>query len=353
MARAVSVVLAIFALLAPPAAAQPPWEQAAELRAKLTQEIERKLRSPEPETVAWGAFEAGVYRVRGAVPALQRMLETPLPRRDDRIGWAILDVVLDALVQLQARLPAPLVARYLDTWPVHACILLTTASDREDVLVEQLRAATGFRWYVAANLLLDDRSAPLAAHLLQTVRLRLTITVSEGGNRHTGSSDGLGTTGVGHGIGQNPPGFPPRATYRFDNWLRPELVVLTSGPRPVFYSRAVHTGHQYGASTLSIGGPTDEDRVAYLHAMLPPGTAPIVKAHTQEVAAWTTPEALLERAAELRRDLEDRFRLMRSSLERTFELAAVSAPASIDVRLVDARADRSVPLPPSAKVDPP
>jgi hypothetical protein len=55
-------------------------------------------------------YLAGVYQLTAAVPALQRMLESS-PAITERERPAFVDVVLDALVQLNARLPAPLVAQ--------------------------------------------------------------------------------------------------------------------------------------------------------------------------------------------------------------------------------------------------
>jgi hypothetical protein len=308
--------------------------------------VTRKLQSADRETVAWGAFEAGAFHVTEAVPALQSILDAPLPRQDDWAGWALVDLALDSLIQLRAPLPAALVARYAGARPVQAYILLTRSNDRVPVLVDLLADASGSQWYAAANMLLDDKAPGLAAHLLRTVRLRLTITVSEGGNRMRGAGGGSGTWGVGDGVGQSPPAFPPHAAYRFEFSPRPGLSVLAHGPRPLFYSRTVHTTLQYPVSALHIGGPGDDDRLAYLHTLLDPWPTTQLRADTEEVATWTTPEALLVRVAELRGDLERRFRSMRMRIEQIFEVPADSPPVPIEVQLVDARKDRSVPLPP-------
>jgi hypothetical protein len=162
---------------------------------------------------------------------------------------------------------------------------------------------------------IEDKAPGLASHLLRTVRLRLTITVSEGGNIIFGGSAGP-PWGVGHGIGQRPAGFPPHAEYCFEFAPRAGLLVLTQGPRPVFYSRSVHTTFQYPFSELRIGGPDDGDRLAYLHAM-DPWSEPMLRADTGKTGAWTTPEALVERIADLRKGLEHRFRSMRTRIEAT------------------------------------
>jgi hypothetical protein len=50
-----------------------------ESRAELTREIERKLESTDPRTLAWDAYEAGAYHVTDAVPVLERIRESPPP----------------------------------------------------------------------------------------------------------------------------------------------------------------------------------------------------------------------------------------------------------------------------------
>lgn len=74
-----------------------------EAGSQLTRDIHRSLESPDPRTLAWGVYEAGAYHVTDAVPVLQRILESP-PALENRERRALIDVVLDALLQWNARL---------------------------------------------------------------------------------------------------------------------------------------------------------------------------------------------------------------------------------------------------------
>ena len=96
-------------------------------------EVVRKLESADPATVAWGAYEAGARHLTQTIPALQRIVERRLSQ-DDRQRRALLAVVLDALLQLHASLPASLLVRSAVGHPVQSFALLANAKDREPAL---------------------------------------------------------------------------------------------------------------------------------------------------------------------------------------------------------------------------
>ena len=338
------MLTAFVLLLAAPAAADAQGPPPTAAHTEKVRQVTQKLQSADPITRAWGVYEAGAFHVREVSPALEAILSGPLPQQTDREGWALVDLALDSLIQLKARVAATLLARYARLRPVQAHVLLADATGRMSVLLDLLGTAKGLEWYAAANLLLRDEAPGLASHLLQNVRLQLIISVSEGGNVSSGGGGGVGG-GVGDGIGQNPKGFPPHPGYRFETAARSGFVVLADGPRPVFYSRIVHTDFQYGVSQLHDGGPSEDDRLTYLQAMADPFSRPTLRARTNEVASWSTPAALLERVAELRGDLERRFDAIRRRVEERSKISTGSSRPDIDVQLVDRRKDRSVPLP--------
>ena len=335
--------LAFILIVASHATALAQGDPVSPANAERAREVMGKLHSAEPQTRAWGAYEAGAFHVRDAVPDLQAILDAGVPASGDREGWALLDIALDSLIQLKARVPASLLTRYARVRPVQSHILLSSATDRVPVLLGLLNDAKGLEWYAAANILLEDKAPGLAMHLLKNIRLRLTISVSEGGDRGTFGPDGM-SSGVGDGIGQSPKGFPPHAAYRFERAARPGFVALVHGPRAVFYSRNVYTTFQYPVSQLHDGGPSDDDRVAYLHAMVDPFSRSS-RAHTQEVASWTSPAALLEKVAEFRRLTEGRFVDLRARVEAAYRIPPDSSRVPLEVQLIDLRKDQSVPLP--------
>ena len=159
-----------------------PGQQPSTIRSQPLDEVRRQvaqdLESADPRRVAWGVYLAGVYQFTAAVSTLQRMLESP-PAMTERERPAFVDVVLDALIQLNARLPAPLVARYAEMRPVQSLALLTNSIDRDPTLLHLFSRTSGTPWYGLANLLLQDRAPGFAGQLLKTLQLRLNLTVSD------------------------------------------------------------------------------------------------------------------------------------------------------------------------------
>jgi len=307
--------------------------------------VGRDLESADLRTVAWAAYDAGRYHLTDTAPSLVRLL-TSAPVTLDRERLALVDVVLDALIQLNARVPAADIVRFAEARPVQTLVLLTAATGREDVLVDQLAMSKGYRWYAAANILLRDKSPGLARHLFSTVRLELTIVVSER-EPGAGASSGGASAGVGDGIGENPPDFPPHAQYRFEAAARPGFVVLATGPHPIYYSRTVSTTLQYQTSFPEIGGPTDDDRLDYLRALGSDTMMDVpLRAESRAWARWTTAEAFPRRVEELRRDLERRYQYLQTTVMRATGVPLdAAAPPRIAIRVEDQRTDRSVPLP--------
>ena len=307
--------------------------------------IARQLNSQDAQTIAWGAYNAGAYHRVDAIPRLQQILESPpvTPSSQER---AFIGVVMDALIQLEARVPARLLVRYVGNRPVQTFVLLASATDREGALLELLPRLTGIPWFAAANMLFEDRSPGLVEHLVRTVSLQLTVHVADRESVVFGIVGGGVSVGVACGIGQAAPGYPPHAEYRFEFGPRPGVIVLAPGPHPVYYSRTVTTSFQYPVSELSTVGPADEDRVEYLRAMsLETGGIPF-RAHTVETVPWSTADALSQRVRELRPLVEQRFRSLVDGARRFRSVPAdLVVQPPIDLRIIDRRSDKAVPLP--------
>jgi hypothetical protein len=174
--------------------------------------------------------------------------------------------------------------------------------------------------------------------------------VSEEGNAGSG---GGGGSGVSDGIGINPAGFPPRATYRFESGPLAGLTVLSTGPRVVYYSRTVSYGWQFAVSEVDIGGPTGAERLRYVQAYVFPEREPqdFVRqiGERNESARWEGDDALRRRVDDLRVDMLQKYRDFLATLIARGRLTAADsqslAQPPIDVRIVDARKDTSRPLP--------
>ena len=142
--------------------------------------VPRLLEAPDPQSRAWGAWIASRDGVRALIPALIRTLERALEPGSgtSRHEWLVPVVVADALIQLRAELPAPLLQRMPDSLRTQRMILLTMAGpDAEPQLVAIVDRESGQRWFTAANVLVERQSPAVARLLMRGLRLKATLVV--------------------------------------------------------------------------------------------------------------------------------------------------------------------------------
>jgi hypothetical protein len=108
--------------------------------------IAQQLDSTDARSVAWGACNAGVYLREDLIPRLARLLQ--FPPASDRIRERVLmAIVMDALIQLHARVPPVDLMSHVDRQPVQTLVLLSNATDHEDVLLALLPRVSGLTWF--------------------------------------------------------------------------------------------------------------------------------------------------------------------------------------------------------------
>src|SRR5262245_5327913 len=220
------------------------------VRQQATAEARDGLRSSKPSDVAWGAFRAAEYRLTELLPDLVARVAVPPASSADE-SYALRSALLDSAVQLDAAVPAQVLQTYWKDFPVQSAILFARATGpRDEVLLDLLSSSGELRWYALANLLLRSRPNGFIQKVLAPMHLQLFVTVSEEGRMGSG---GVGGGGVGDGIGQSPADYPPRATYRLEIGPSPGCVVLSTGPRTVYYSRSVTYSFQFGVSEVLVG----------------------------------------------------------------------------------------------------
>ena len=309
-----------------------------------TDQVQRQLRSDDPAEIAWGAFLAAQNRLKSAVPLLQeRLASRPA---NDFLPTEL--AILDALVQLDATLPAQAVRSSLDRCPVQALILLANASSgRDEMLLSLLESTSGFRWQAAANVLLMTKPPGFARRLLTGLRMRLVIDVDDQQGRGFGGS--VGGVSDGANVAHLAPGFPPLADYQFAPAM-PGATILTLGPHAVYYVRrirgpGVYEPHVYADSPSSM----NVDRVQYLNTLATDKSdaGPLYEM-TGPTVLWTNTEGLRRQVVEQRRRVEDAYRLTISLLVTRGYLTADEARPlrpEIHVTLSDQRHNRSEPLP--------
>jgi hypothetical protein len=269
--------------------------------------LPRLLDAPDPQSRAWGAWLASRDNIPTLIPAIIRTFERALEAGagTSRDEWLVPVVVADALIQLRAEVPAAVLQRMPDSLRTQRLILLTMAGrDAEPQLVTIVDRESGRRWFTAANVLVERRSPAIARFLLRGLRLEATLTISPGGNASSGRG-GPASGSAGDGAGGIARGFPPIAWYRFSS-ARPGAVVLSTGPMPTYYTRDVSSpGFSPAMGTSDTGGPTDDDRLAYVNALLR-SSSPITRAHESFSLAWTTQAAVDVEVERIREDLRRR-----------------------------------------------
>jgi hypothetical protein len=307
--------------------------------------VQAMLRSATASEVAWGAFFAAQFQMKDAIPAIVERLQA-LPDADPNARRHVIAGLLDALMQLRARVPAAVLLPYYDEWPIHTLALLGSAGEgRDAALVGVLRTAHGYQWYGAANLLLANKPPGFAAELLRGLTLTLTVTVSDSVKDGGVLSGVVGGVGGGDGQGQLPAGFPPYAHYSFGR--ASGAILLAFGPRPVFYTRAVYSAFQFWLSGSGIGGPYDRDRLEYLEEIQGLDRVTLYPAAGAGIR-WTDETTFRSDVENAKAPLRERYgRLIAALLKRGLltEGEAQALPARIVVNVSDQRAKPSPPLP--------
>jgi hypothetical protein len=220
--------------------------------------------SADERQLAWSAWMAGHDRIDAAQP----MLEQIVAERIDASPFSPpVDYALDALIQLEARLTPDLLARIVEQRPVEGLILLSSIDDGtvDGILLAALGRQRGHEWFAAANLLSVRRPAGYAAQLLSGLRIGARITISDSG--WAGSSGGA-AGGSACGIAALHPGMPPWPSYALTTYAQAGVVVLATGPTPIYYERRVTpAGSGPSRGGTLVRGPTGADRLRYVEAL--------------------------------------------------------------------------------------
>jgi len=244
------------------------------------------LQSPDASDQAWGAWGAGLGKMRDLTPLLKSNLEThlrvnPWQAQND----AVIDTSLDALIQFEnSPLPIETLRLLYQRRPAQALILLSRLPSTPVVnafLVSLTEQAAGTRnggdWFAATNLLLARQSPGLVPALLRKLELRGNVTIVD--PRPAGLGSG---TFVSYGLppGVTQPlvqGFPPWPTYVLEPGSNNgNGSVLASGPIPVIHQRFVVTNGSVQLTTVGVERrPTPAEQLIYLGAAAPNVRIPI------------------------------------------------------------------------------
>jgi len=335
-----------FAQTPPP---EPAPAKPSEISAELREALRAKLQSSEPAEAAWGAWEARLWRATELVDELKAAMRRTVAEEDSPTRPFVLRAQLDALVQLGARFDAEEFAAVRKIGAVRTPALVVAARDPKVHAkeIESLRESARHEERIAVDNLLavgaPDRATAL---LLPEARIELTIDVCDpDGYAGLGGSH---NTSIGCGSMTAPPGFPPVALYECVVAPRTDDVVFADGPRPVAYRRIVRTESEFGLGHHASRVDPAEHALAMLRWIAKDSAAESLLEPTPRVrVVWTNAD---DYVADVRAELGRRTAAWNALLERLAAAGALArerfpSAAPIDLRIHDARRDRSVELP--------
>ena len=303
--------------------------------------VSQLLSSSDPHDQAWGSWVAGQYSMRVAIPAIVQVASACIAR-DDRDSQLVLDIALDALIQLRAQVPAEFLQSILPKRKPQALVLLSFAGDSaNNALLKMLATEHGVGWYAAADILLPRKVAGFGSALLRDLKITVHVTISKDGTVTVGGSDLLQTTN-GDGPTLVIAGFPPIAHYLVTPYANPTGVVLAIGPKPVYYQRSVGPPGHAAAGSLEVSGPTSSELIGYVAALLDTDQPRLNLTATESHAvAWRDQAALDIETEVIRSEIRRRYesvirQLRQKALLSDSEAAQLSVPR-IEVVIHDKR----------------
>jgi hypothetical protein len=185
------------------------------------------LHSGDPRLVAWAAELIANDARRDLIPDLIDRLN--LPENDATRSGSALQAIVDALIQLGARVPADRVMK-LPSWCItQQVILLARSPDSREPLMKIFEeAADPLVWLAAADLLAVEPKPDFARTLLSDFHVVATFVVMMPGDGY-GFGGGCGGS---VGCGGDDPGWPAINSYGLS---LAKGTLFTSGVHPVRY----------------------------------------------------------------------------------------------------------------------
>lgn len=312
-------------------------------------EAARLLKSKENRERAWGAYLAGLCGLKGEAPSLVSILEDETLSAGGPEESAVLQAALDALIRLDAEVPAEALLPLYERAADEVLILLARSPERNRAALLTLfkEETTNVRWLAAGNLLAQTRAPGFAARLLGGLKIQASVYVYDRGGEHEMAGSGMNGGGGCAGGGNDLRGeLPPVGYYSLDDVAARGAAVLANGPHVVYYRRG-----SYRSSCPSLADWFDRDwmRVEYLGDLLRHGkeATDFEQSFWHEVVcrdAKQCRDALAGARDEIRRAYGATLRrLLEENLLDGAEAAQLKPDITLDV--TDARDRKSFPLP--------
>lgn len=187
-------------------------------RERRLDELRAQLSSQNAQLVAWAAWRCGDEGLRELAPEVRAATTRWSSSATDVQASRLVDVCLDALVQLQITPTLAELRAWQDAWPLHGSRLVLGSRTRP-FPTDEMFAAFRYTWWdtaqaerqAAGNWLAAQRSPEIVSALLAESAIVIRVDVVDSGEapgERGGTSSGLSRRG--------PRDWPPAADYRFD-----------------------------------------------------------------------------------------------------------------------------------------
>ena len=309
---------------------------------------------------AWFAFRAGEQGDKEAIPRLVASLKN----EPDARPW-----ILDALIRLEAEVPAEGVAEFSKQFREQTLVLLARdPKENEEHLASIAEGANQgtlyLHWVTACNLLAAQKSKRLAAPLLRDLELNVEILVRDP-DQSEGRPRVSCTSTFNRLFGAADRQWPPAPWYEFTDQQGGGAVPFACGRKTVFFVRRIAEPEADGSTVRdepqalvealrSLQTPYVEmdrrhgDRVAYLEDLLgiEPGKLGL-EAEALDEITWRGVENYRSDTAAVRGRIDKTYGDVLTSLavRRLLDSQDVPAAPRVTIEVIDRRKDKSVALP--------
>jgi hypothetical protein len=202
-------------------------------------EAARLLKSDDLKERAWGAYLVGLHGLKDQTASLVSILED---EKLNTVYWQeafVRQAALDALIRLDAEVPAEKLLPLYQSSPNEVVILLGRDPKKNELTLLQLfddGDAPDARWLAVGNMLAASRTQGFAARLLGGLKIEASVYVYDREGVHDYGDGGDGGYGCGIG-GSRDESLPPVSYYHLTTGERRGLTLFAAGQRNVYYDR--------------------------------------------------------------------------------------------------------------------
>jgi hypothetical protein len=313
------------------------------------------IRDADPKRQAWGAYLIGRDRRTELLPLLldcvaqHRDFGPPISAQDFE-QTAAMSVVLDTLIQLDARVPGRHAMDVFPRFPAQALILLSySAVENREILLSLMDQAKSDEVWLGAGNLLSTGAAGFAARLMNEITVHAEVTVVNGERRPVAGGVGSGGS-IGCGGPSRPPlDWPEAGQYALTLVPERSESLLAWGTRPVYYRRVLGRADYHPWQEPQGSSNRDPYRLEYLARFIDktPASLPFAL-HPRITIVWSGAEAYRGEVEAFLQQQRILFHILASDL-RMRQWMTPDEEQAVRLRIVvevsDFRSNPSGPLP--------